>query len=58
MKQLSDSALEPLMEMASKDKDETKEVVKEYKNRIYEKRKWQEWNLVNYNAKKIFENIK
>lgn len=54
--QLSDSALEPLVKISNIDKKNTEPILKKYKNRIYGKTKWQDWNLVNYNAMKILEN--
>ena len=54
--QLSNSALEPLIEISKIDKDGTKQILKEYKNRIYSKVKWQELNMVNYKAREILEN--
>ena len=53
---LSDSALEPLTEISKNSNDEINYMIKKYEKRIYKERKWQEWNLTNYNAKKIFEN--
>jgi hypothetical protein len=53
--QLSNSALRPLIEISKIDKDGTKHILQEYKNRIYTKTKWQEWNVVNYNARNIIE---
>ena len=55
--ELSNSALEPLIKISKIDKDGTKNILKEYKNRIYRKTKWQEWNVVNYNARNILKNI-
>lgn len=53
---LSASALEPLIKISNIDKEKTKAAINDYKNIIYEKTKWQEWNLVNYNGRKIIEN--
>ena len=54
--ELSDSAVGPLIKISKTDKDEVKNILEEYKNRIYTKTKWQEWNVVNYNARKILKN--
>lgn len=54
--ELSDSALEPLIKVSEKNKEGTRDLLEEYKNRLDGKVKWQEWNVVNYNARKIFEN--
>jgi len=53
---LSDSALESLIKISKIDTKENKRMVNKYKNRIYGKTKWQEWNIANYNAKNTFEN--
>lgn len=54
--ELSNSALEPLIKVSEKNKEGTRRLLEEYKNRLDRKVKWQEWNVVNYNARKIFEN--
>ena len=51
--QLSDSALGSLIKIET---DAIKPILKKYETRIYRKTKWQEWNLPNYNGKKILEN--
>jgi hypothetical protein len=52
---LSYSALEPLIKISNIHTNEAKDMIKEYENSIYSKTKWQEWNVANYNARKIFE---
>ena len=54
--ELSNSALEPLIKVSEKNKEGTMDLLEEYKNRLDRKVKWQEWNVVNYNARKIFQN--
>ena len=56
--ELSASALEPLVEISKIDKEGTEYLLKKYESRINKKVKWQDWNLVNYNARKILKNKK
>lgn len=53
-KELSNSALEPLIDISKTNKKETSSLLKKYQNRLNEKEKWQDWNLVIYKAKNIF----
>jgi hypothetical protein len=54
--ELSDSALEPLLEISEINEDKTRSLLQEYKNRLDEKAKWEEWNVANYNARKKLGN--
>ena len=54
--ELSNSALEPLLKIAEEHEEGTIGILEEYKNRLEEKEKWEEWNLANYNARKILKN--
>jgi len=54
--ELSNSALEPLLRISEINQEGTGGLLEEYQNRLYRKVKWQEWNVVNYNARKIFKN--
>ncbi len=56
--ELSNSALEPLMEVSGTEDKKTTLLLKRYENRLEEKEKWQDWNVVTYKAKKIFQNKK
>lgn len=52
--ELSNSALEPLIEISKFDSKKTAKLIKMYENRVDQKAKWQDWNLVIYNSNKIF----
>lgn len=56
--ELSNSALEPLMEVSGTEDKKTTLLLKRYENRLKENEKWQDWNVVTYKAKKILENEK
>lgn len=54
---LSDSAVEPLIKISEIDGEKTKDLLQDYKNRLNRKVKWQEWTVVDYNARKALEKI-
>ena len=54
--ELSDSALEPLLKISEINEYETRALLEEYKNRLDEKVKWEEWNVANQNAREILKN--
>jgi len=54
--ELSDSALEPLLKISEINEYETRGLLEEYKNRLDEKVKWEEWNVANQNAREILKN--
>ena len=54
--ELSDSALEPLIKVSEINKKGTNDLLEEYKDRLDRKVKWQEWNIVSYNGRRILKN--
>ena len=54
--ELSDSALEPLLKISEINEYETRGLLEEYKNRLDEKVKWEEWNVANHNAREVLKN--
>jgi hypothetical protein len=53
--ELSDSALEPLLKISEISEEDTKDLLEEYKIRLDKRLNWEEWNLANHNARKVFE---